>query len=562
MRFIWFLDFWSWSRETYRAEMLLRHPLEGIAANWDEWYGEEATEVERAEIDLVGQNPAIQEEFLRWLEQVWIKDAVTNGNQLVFHFVCGELAKISPFDRWAALAKMRDGGSSGGISAIVLSGQSKGESDDVMTVRAALLPLGGAARSRSIVADGFDAEENDLNVARESTLRLLRGRSGWRMLAAWLVHGRRPYPSWLKPFLAAGWLGIGAGMAWLYFGPDPGAALRVIAITLLVTWAILVLLGVTTAFAVVLQARTAARKSAALLSGDQVRLRIDRRLQLKGGSAGLPFALEILRAIARAYPATFNASWLLRQFSAGLQSPETSWAATGIVAASGQVHPVELTPKIRSCFKHGRLAGILVPHQREASNGSIRRVADGTQNAARENPPVSGEENGPEATQEKLRVHRCRHLGDALLAVARVPSAKQRWLGVFALIVSGVMLCAVSDLRCIVFPPPAPVVVPPSSPSPYFLWVSLDTAHPDFFEVVLDSRVWANRRAEVSFQESLPPSVRAEIRLVRLGETAASDLQEGIVLIERRPTFLSRKFKPGEVVGRYSLHYLNRLRHD
>ncbi|HEY1108994.1 MAG TPA: hypothetical protein VGE76_10190, partial [Opitutaceae bacterium] len=455
IRFVWFLDFWGWSRETYRAEMLLRHPLEGIAANWDEWYSGEATAVERAEIDLVGRNPDLQAEFLRWLEAVWIKDAVTNGNQLVLHFVCGELAKIAPFDRWTALANVRDGDACGGISAIVLSGQSKGESDDVMTVRAALLPLGGAARSRAIVADGFDADEDELNAARESALRFLRGPSYWRMLAQWIAQGRRPYPSWLKPVLAAGWVGLGASIAWLYFGPDPGAALRAIAIALLAVWTILLLVGVTTASIVALQARAAAKKSASLLSGDQVRLRIGRRLQLKGGSAGLPFALEILRAVARAYPAAFNTSWLLRQFSAGLQSPEKSWAATGIVTAGGQVHPVELSPKIRSCLRHGGLAGILVPHQREASNGSIRRAADDTQNEARANATVSEDENDPGAPRGKLSVHRCRHLGDALLAVARLPSAGQRWLGVFALVVSGVMLCAVSDLRCIVFPPPA-----------------------------------------------------------------------------------------------------------
>lgn len=561
MRFIWFLNFWGWCRETYRAEMLLRHPLEGIAANWDEWFSGEATDTERAEIEHVGQRPDLQNEFLRWLEAVWIKDAVSNGNQLALEFVCDEISRVSPFDHWEIFAKLQSGRRSGEVSAVVLDGESKGEAEDVMAVRATLLPLGAASRGRSVIAEGFDAEEGDLKVARDSALHVLGGRLSWRLLGRWLVTGRRPYPTWLKCALAAGWLSVGGGVAWLWAGPDPGEALRWIAAALVVLWTVLVLIGMTAAFVVVRRARSAAKEAASLLADDQIRLGIGRRLLVKGGSAGLPFALGILAAVARAYPRTLNSSWLWRQFSRRLQSSGASWAATGIVNSTGQVQPVELTPKIRSCFKHGQLSGLLVPNQREASNGSLRRAVNEVSNGA--SPvPVPAQENGHREARPVLNVHRCRNVADAVLVIARLPSVAQRWLGLFALLVSGLMLCAASDLRCIVFPPPAPTVVPPSSPSPYFLWVSLDTPHPAFFQVVLQSQVWANRRADVAWQESLPSSVRAEIRLVRLSDAPAHDLQQGVVLIERRPSFLGRKFKPGEVVGRYTLLYLNRFRHD
>ena len=51
MRFIWFLNFWGWARESHRTGLILHHPLEGIGGNWDEWFGSEATAVERAEIE-------------------------------------------------------------------------------------------------------------------------------------------------------------------------------------------------------------------------------------------------------------------------------------------------------------------------------------------------------------------------------------------------------------------------------------------------------------------------------------------------------------------------------
>ncbi|HEX2101248.1 MAG TPA: hypothetical protein VHF69_11315, partial [Candidatus Synoicihabitans sp.] len=518
MRFIWFLNFWGWCRETYRAEMLLRHPLEGIAVNWDEWFSGEATDTERAEIEHVGRDPNLQDEFLRWLEDVWIKDAVSNGNQLALHFVRDELSRVSPFDRWEKLAERPLSDDGGDISAVVLDAQSEGEAEDVMKVRAMLLPLGRGDRRRLIVADGFDADDSDLKAARDSAVRLLRGRPNWRMLGRWIAAGRRPYPAWLRLVLAAGWISLGAGIAWLWVGPDPGDALRPIVITLVTVWTVLALVGLATAFAVVRRARSAARAAASLLADDQIRLGIGRRLLVKGGSAGLPYTLGILHAVARAYPRTLNVSWFWRQFSFGMASPSSRWAATGIVNSAGHVQPVELTPKIHSCFKHRELSDLLVPNQPEASHGSLRRAAEDAGDKANSGAPLSDRGKDARERWPKLRIHRCRHVGEAVLAIARLPSAAQLAIGGFALVVSGVMMFGASDLRNIMFPPPAPPVVPPSSPSPYFLWVSLDTPHPAFFQVVLQSPVWANRRADVALQESLPSSVRAEIPLVRLAD--------------------------------------------
>ena len=54
LRFVWFWTFWHWSKESFRAEMLLRGPLNGVAGNWDEWFHHEACAEEQAAIAEVG----------------------------------------------------------------------------------------------------------------------------------------------------------------------------------------------------------------------------------------------------------------------------------------------------------------------------------------------------------------------------------------------------------------------------------------------------------------------------------------------------------------------------
>ena len=145
------------------------------------------------------------------------------------------------------------------------------------------------------------------------------------------------------------------------------------------------------------------------------------------------------------------------------------------------------------------------------------------------------------------------------MVIGGFTSKWQKAVSALAVTASGVMLFALPDLRGTLLPPRAPDVVPPSSPSPYHLWVSLDTKHPEYFEVVLESRYWSNRRERVRRYSGANASVRAEMLLHRLTGQTTQDGEEGTVWIERRRHFLNREYAPGERVGRYSLAYLNRL---
>jgi hypothetical protein len=132
----------------------------------------------------------------------------------------------------------------------------------------------------------------------------------------------------------------------------------------------------------------------------------------------------------------------------------------------------------------------------------------------------------------------------------------------FALFVSASMLVALPDLRSTLLPYPAPVAVPPASSSPYFIWVSLDTKHPQYFSVVLESDYWSNRRAEVQPRGGVTPSTRAEMHFHRLTGATTANEDDGIIWIERRHHFLTREFLPGERVGRYSIRYLSHIGHE
>jgi len=103
------------------------------------------------------------------------------------------------------------------------------------------------------------------------------------------------------------------------------------------------------------------------------------------------------------------------------------------------------------------------------------------------------------------------------------------------------------------------VAVTPSSTSPYYLWVSLDTKRPEAFAVVFESGFWANRRAEVTDHTGVGGSARAEMRLNRLDRQSTRDEEDGTVWVERRQKFLTREFQLGERVGSYSLSYVTQL---
>ena len=148
------------------------------------------------------------------------------------------------------------------------------------------------------------------------------------------------------------------------------------------------------------------------------------------------------------------------------------------------------------------------------------------------------------------------------MALGRFADSRQVAANIFAILVSAIMLMALPDLRSILFPHPAPAAVVPASPSPYELWISLDTEHPEYFCAVLESDYWSNRRAEVKRYGGVTPSVRAQIPFHRLIGITTANENQGYVWVERRQRFLMREYNPGERVGRYSIPYLTRLGHE
>jgi hypothetical protein len=162
----------------------------------------------------------------------------------------------------------------------------------------------------------------------------------------------------------------------------------------------------------------------------------------------------------------------------------------------------------------------------------------------------------------RLRTHRCRYTAQSILAVGNFISKPQLTANIFALALSAVMIVALPDIRNVLAPPPPPAVVQPTSPSPYYLWISLDTSRPEAFEAVLESGFWSNRHADVASYGGANGSVRAEMRLNRLGRQTSTDEEDGTIWIVRRRKFLTREFQYGSRVGSYSLSHLTRLGHE
>ena len=148
------------------------------------------------------------------------------------------------------------------------------------------------------------------------------------------------------------------------------------------------------------------------------------------------------------------------------------------------------------------------------------------------------------------------------MTVGEFASKWQLATNMLALAVTAVMALALNDIRNVLQPPAAPRVVLPGSPSPYYLWVSLDTERPEAFRAELESGFWSNRRADVVAYGGADASVRAEIRLTRHGRQSTIDEENGTVWIERRQTFLTREFRAGERIASYPLAHLTNLHHD
>jgi hypothetical protein len=382
-------------------------------------------------------------------------------------------------------------------------------------------------------------------------------------LGLWIASGRRPYPTWVSVMIRLGWVAVALLAIRLAFGPEPGPFLAAWSAALMGIWAVLTLTAILATAVLSVQAWRAGLRWRKALDDSQVRIRMNGGLKLQGGSAGLAFCLDTLGALARADPLPSRRAWLWRRFFRRLRLKAPSWAATGAVTASGRVEPVVIGPKIRACLQHADIRHVLTPRQPEAKQRVIDRLATSappaTANQVMHRPFSARPHLGFASEDRRLRSYRCRHVAQSLMAIGGFTSSGQLATGALALVVSVAMLMALPDLRAILWPPRAPAVTGPSSPSPYHLWVSLDTNHPEAFYVVLESGFWSNRRSTVAAYGGANASARAELRLKRLARPSTNDEEDGTIWVERRRRFLTREFLPGDPVGRYSFSYVTRL---
>jgi len=563
MRFVWFWTFWHWSKESFRDGSLLRSPLHGVGGHWDEWFRHEASESELRAIAEAGRTESAQRQFMAWLCLHWAPEANWSGNRLIPRFVLGQLAHLSPFKEWQAFDEYRVSYGIGGISAIVLGAESSGMAEDVRSVEALTLPADAGPKT---VSEGFRANAAELETSHRAAMSVLSGKGLLILLALWLVGGQRPYPRWLQTALGLGWLSAGGLILYLLLGPEPEERLFSFTATLAGLWSALVIVAVTVAAKQCFNAWRQGQRSSSRFEQSQVRLRMNGGLTIKGGSAGLAFCLNMLTSLFRADPRASDGSWIWQRLGRRLRAETNGWAATGVVTADGFLKPVVLEPKLRACIQHAGVKHILTPNQRDASReavaGLISAMTPTILKSGPDRPTTAHVQLGFAAEKRRLVSHRCRHVAQAMMTLGGFNNGWQRAVTVVALVTSCVMLFALQDLWCILLPPRAPDVVAPSSPSPYYLWVSLDTKHPEYFEVVLESKYWSNRRATVARFSGANASVRAEILLHRLTGQTAQDGEDGTVWIERRRRFLTREYAPEQRVGRYSVAYLNRITHD
>lgn len=580
MQYVWFWSYWHWSTESYRCGSLLRGPVHAIGSHWEEWYDHEASPQSRDAIAAIGRDPREQRRFVLWMARHWAPLASWNETTPPIRFVLKQLAQRAPFDQWAAFERYRGEYGLRGVSAIVIDAESKGSANDVRAVEAILLPQDAEPGAATIVTEGFDADRTELNTARLAALNLLSGGGLTRLLAIWLASGRRPYSRAVAWSLTSGWLLTAALLLFLLVGPDPRSALTPLATTLLALWLALVLVAVTVMLAVARGARRAGRAWRSSLEQGQLRLHMDGGLKVQGGSAGLPLVLNTVLAITRAKPEFANDSWLWQRIVARLRADARRWAATGVVAPSGALDAVVLDAKLRATLQRPGIAHVLTPHQRDATTRALDLQAELLAPVSRADAGVSNVEalaSTPRvgsgstikqstarpsrlafaSTPRALSLHRSRHVAQSLFTMAGLRSRRQLATNSLAVATSVVMLLALPDLKSLVSPPPAPHVVRPASPSPYHLWVSLDTRAPQYFSVVFESEFWANRRANVYVYNGANASVRAELRLHRTLRPTTDDLDNGTVWIERRRRLLSREFEPGQRVGRYTLAHVN-----
>ena len=533
--------------------------MQGIGSHWDEWFAHEASASDREAIEAVATSRFEQRRFVTWLARRWAGEANWQGEAPPIRYALAQLSRVSPFDKWPAFDKYRNGYGAPGISAIVIDEESAGERNDVRRVEALILPPDEDGTAHDVISEGFQADSADLRAARQAAMSLLGGRGLFVFLALWLATGRRPYPRWLGLGLLFAWFVVGGLIVRLLAGSDPGARLTPLFGLLFGLWASLVLTALMVAGALGLRAWQAGRQWRQRLETYQTRLRMNGGLSLQGGSAGLTFCLNTLLATYRSDPRLRGQSWLWERFFQKLRLASGRWAATGVVTSQGGVESVAIEPKIRACLRHHEITDILTPWQPEARQRAIDRLTLASVRPTRERPMAAEMTRAFASERQRVRSHRCRHAAQSIMAIGDFASISQISVNVLAIGLSIIMVMALPDIRNVLAPPAPPVAVKPSSPSPYYLWVSLDTKRPEAFTVLFESGFWANRRADVENYTGPGGSARAEMRLNRLGRQGAIDEEDGRVWVERRQKFLTREFQLGERVGSYSLSYLAQL---
>jgi hypothetical protein len=541
---------------------LLRSPVQGIGSHWDEWFTHEASDTDRQLVESLGESDAEQCRFISWLTRRWATEAKWRGSAPPIRYVLNHLARVAPFDSWRTFDAYRASYGSPGISAIIIDEKSDGEAADVRHVESLILPADEDSAAHDVVSEGFHSEASDLSNARQAAMSMFSGRGLLVLLGLWIGAGRRPYPRWLRISLLVGWVAVAALIVDLLVGFDPGNRLELLFAVLTGLWLLLVVTALTAATFLGSRAWLAGREWRSRLALAQTRLRIDGGLALQGGSAGLPFCLNTLLATYRSRPRPATESWLWEQIFRNLRHAGGAWAATGVVSARGGVESVALEPKVRASVRHSDVTDLITPWQTDARQSTVDKIVSATVRHPRPAVIAAGMTRAFAWEKPKLRTHRGRHVAQAVMAIGRLGSRTQLAANLFALAVSLVMLAALPDIRNVLAPPPAPAVVTPASPSPYYLWVSLDTRRPRAFQVAMESDFWANRRADVANYSGPNGSARAEILLSRATRQATIDEEEGTLSIERRRAFLGRDYAPGEKVGSYSLSYISNLGRD
>lgn len=513
-------------------------------------------------IESVGESQTDQSHFISWLARRWVAEAEWRRHAPSIRYTLTQLARVSPFDKWQVFDGYRGSYGASGISAIVIDEESAGEANDVRQVESLILPADEDSAAQDVVSEGFHSEAGDLNDARRAAMTLLSGRGLLVLLGLWVTGGRRPYPRWLRLSLLLAWLVLAGLIASLLIGFDPGNRVELFFALVAGLWSLLVITALAVVGTIGFRAWLAGREWKKQLQHGQTRLRMNGGLALQGGSAGLPFCLNMLLATYRSRPRPAVDSWLWDQFFRKLRHAGTNWAATGVVSPRARVEAVALEPKIRACLRHPEITDLLTPSQGEARQVVIDRLASASGPQTRGGVVGAGMVRVFASERPKLRSHRSRHVAQSIMAIGQLESKAQLSANALALAVSVVMLAGLPDILNILAPPASPAVVAPVSRSPYYLWVSLDTRRPRAFQVAFESDFWANRRADVARYSDPDGSMRAEIRLNRLSHQATVDEQDGTVWIERRRAFLNHDYQPGERVGSYSLSYLSKLGHE